>query len=54
MCYFSGVGGVNFYQVFALALFCDKALTGETLHSVESMLLKFIKVSFHFSFQKTV
>ena len=31
------VGGVviNFYQVFAFVLCCDKALTGETLHSVK-------------------
>ena len=34
MCYFSSVGGgsVNF---LCLALFCDKALTGETQHSLE-------------------
>ena len=42
MCYFSegvgGGGGVNFCQVLSLVLFCDKALTGETLHSTEFLL----------------
>ena len=36
MRYISGiVGGVIFCQVLYLALFCDKALTGETWHSAE-------------------
>ena len=41
MRYFSGVvgGSVNFCQVFALTLFCDKALTGETLPSTEFLLI---------------
>ena len=28
-------GGINFCRVFAISLFCDKSLTGETPHSAE-------------------
>ena len=35
-CFSGGVdGSVNFCRAFALALFCDRALTGETPYSTE-------------------
>ena len=38
-CFSGGVdGSVNFCRAFALALFCDRALTGETPYSTEFLV----------------